>query len=218
MNYIRRAGKAVCVARNYAMHARELNNPIPSEAVFFVKTPNSFFAADGSPSAKLLLPPGEDIHHEVELCAIIGRQAQKISSDVTDQEILSRHVSAYSISVDATARDVQQAAKEKGMPWNAAKNFDTRLPLGPTVDGITDPQDLTIWLSVNGEVRQECSTSDMLRGVAQLVRSASQRITLEAGDLLLTGTPAGVASLKSGDKVAAGISGMEHSEMNFVCE
>ena len=195
-------GKIVCVARNYAEHAKELGNPVPEQAVLFIKPASSLLAEGGS----IVIPSyAQECHHEIELAVIIGRAGKEIPRE----EALD-HVSAYGVALDMTLRDVQSQLKAKGLPWEIAKGFDTSCPLSALVpaDRIPDPQQLHLQLTVNGEVRQDGTTAHMLRPVAKLISEASHYFTLEAGDLLLTGTPAGVGPVKSGDRLEAVIEGV----------
>jgi 5-carboxymethyl-2-hydroxymuconate isomerase len=195
-------GKIVCVARNYAEHARELGNPVPEQAVLFIKPASSILADGGTVE---IPPPAGSCHHEIELAVLIGRPAKR----VTVASALS-HVAGYGVALDLTLRELQAELKAKGLPWEIAKAFDTACPLSTFVpaDRVADPQNLSLRLSVNGKLRQQGTTADMLRPVARLISEASQHFTLEAGDILLTGTPAGVGPLVSGDRVEATIEGV----------
>lgn len=195
-------GKIVCVARNYAEHARELGNPVPDRAVLFIKPASSLLADGGT----VVIPPySRDCHHEIELAVLIGRSGREISAAEA-----SAHIAGYAVALDLTLRDVQAELKAKGLPWEIAKAFDTSCPLSDFVPAaaVADPQALRLTLTVNGEVRQDGTTADMLRPVAQLVSEASRYFTLEAGDILLTGTPSGVGPIKSGDRLEAMIGGV----------
>jgi len=195
-------GKIVCVARNYAEHARELGNPVPDKAVLFIKPASSILADGGT----VVIPPySSDCHHELELAVLIGRTGK----DIAEEDILS-HVAGYGVALDLTLRDVQSELKTKGLPWEIAKAFDTSCPLSTFVpaEKVPEPQQLRLRLTVNGELRQDGTTANMLRPVARLISEASAYFTLEAGDILLTGTPSGVGPLKSGDRVEAVIEGV----------
>ena len=201
-------GKIVCVARNYAEHARELGNPVPDRAVLFIKPASSLLADGGT----VIIPAyGSDCHHEIELAVLIGRPGKAIA----EAEALG-HVAGYGVALDLTLRDVQADLKAKGLPWEIAKAFDTACPLSAFVpaERITDPQHLRLQLRVNGELRQDGTTAAMLRPVARLLSEASSYFTLEAGDILLTGTPAGVGPLRSGDRVEAVIEGVGRLSVN----
>lgn len=195
-------GKIVCVARNYAEHARELGNPVPDHAVLFIKPAGSILADGGT----VLIPAySSDCHHEIELAVLIGRTGKAIA----ETEALG-FVAGYGVALDLTLRDVQAGLKAKGLPWELAKAFDTSCPLSAFVpaSSVADPQRLQLRLFVNGEVRQDGTTADMLRPVARLISEASTYFTLEAGDILLTGTPSGVGPIKSGDRLEATIEGV----------
>jgi 5-carboxymethyl-2-hydroxymuconate isomerase len=193
-------GKIVCVARNYAEHIRELGNEVPDRPVFFMKPASSVVGAGGT----IVIPAySQDCQHEVELALLIGRTIKGIAA----AEALSA-VAGYGVAIDLTLRDVQNELKSKGLPWEIAKAFDTACPLSDFVDAATvrDPQNLSISLQVNGVVRQDASTALMLRPLPELIAAISAFFTLEPGDIILTGTPAGVSRLHSGDRVTATIS------------
>ena len=193
-------GKIVCIGRNYAEHIRELGNEIPDRPVLFMK-PASSVIGEGE---RIVIPDySQDCHHEVELALLIGRTVKGIAA----AEALSA-VAGYGVAIDLTLRDVQNELKSKGLPWEVAKAFDTACPLSAFVPAaqVRDPQNLAIALRVNGEVRQEATTALMLRPLPQLIAEIAAIFTLEAGDVILTGTPAGVSRLRSGDRVTATIS------------
>lgn len=186
-----------CIGRNYVEHARELQNEVPDRPVVFLK-PASSIIYDGD---TIVLPSlSRDVHHEVELVAAIGKNGKNIPED----EALE-YVAGYGIGIDVTARDIQQKAKEKSHPWSVAKGFDTFAPIGNFVaaERIPDPQNIELSLQVNGEFRQKDNTSLMIFPVAELISYLSNIFTLSAGDLIFTGTPAGVSPLKAGDSVTA---------------
>ncbi|MCK7474434.1 MAG: fumarylacetoacetate hydrolase family protein [Rhodopseudomonas palustris] len=170
-------GKIVCVARNYAEHARELGNPVPEKAVLFIK-PASSILRDGG---QVIVPTySRDCHHEIELAVLIGRTGRQIvEADALD------FVAGYAVALDLTLRDVQSELKAKGLPWEIAKAFDTSCPLSAFVpaEQVADPQQLRLHLTVNDELRQDGTTADMLRPVARLISEASAYFTLEAGDI-----------------------------------
>lgn len=199
LNTTYRVGKVVCVARNYVDHIRELNNELPEEPVLFTKPATSIIGDGG----QIVIPPySTDCHHEVELAVLIGTGGK----DIAPAQALD-HVAAYGVALDMTLRDVQSGLKAKGLPWDKAKGFDTSCPLSAFVAAaqVADPQRLEITLRVNGELRQQASTALMMRPVAELIAAASAIFTLEPGDILLTGTPAGVAAVSSGDRLEAAI-------------
>jgi 5-carboxymethyl-2-hydroxymuconate isomerase len=195
-------GKIVCVARNYAEHAHELGNPVPDKAVLFIKPASSLLPAGGT----VIIPPyGRDCHHEIELAVLIGRTGKQ----VTEADALAL-VAGYAVALDLTLRDVQTELKAKGLPWEIAKAFDTSCPLSDFVpaERIANPQALRLQLRVNGDLRQDGTTAAMLHPVARLISEVSTYFTLEAGDILLTGTPSGVGPIRSGDRLEAVIEGV----------
>ena len=192
-------GKIVCIGRNYAEHIKELGNQTPDKPVIFIKPASSLVSSGGT-----VVIPGysEDCHHEIELAVLIGKTAK----DVTAEAALD-YVSGYAVALDLTLRDVQGVQKEKGLPWEIAKAFDTSCPLSDFVPAsqVDDPQELQLKLTVSGEVRQNGNTRDMIRSIAELIAATSAYFTLEEGDVLLTGTPSGVGRIVSGDRLEASI-------------
>jgi len=197
-----RAGKLVCIGRNYAKHAAELGNAVPTSPMIFLKPASSLVPSGG----QIVIPEAsKDVHHEVELVCLIGTAGSRITRDSALD-----HVAGYAVGLDMTARDIQLKAKEKGHPWSVAKGYDTFAPLGDFVpaEEITDPQDLRVRLEINGEIRQDGHTGDMIFPVAELIAYASTIFTLIPGDLLFTGTPEGVGPVLPGDRLVARIDGM----------
>ncbi len=195
-------GKVLCIGRNYAKHAAEMQSAVPKEPIVFLKPSTALLGNGGT----VLLPTrSREVHHEVELVAVIGVGGKRIP----EAKALD-HVDAYAVGLDMTARDLQAEAKRKGLPWTVAKGFDTFAPLGPLVDAahIHDVQNLEIRLEVNGEVRQLGHTKDMMFSVARLVAYCSEIFSLMPGDLLYTGTPEGVGPVKEGDVLEAFVSGI----------
>jgi 2-keto-4-pentenoate hydratase/2-oxohepta-3-ene-1,7-dioic acid hydratase in catechol pathway len=189
-------GKILCIARNYAAHAKEHDSPVPDVPMLFLKPPSSLIA-DGE---TILLPPQSQlIEHEAELAVVIGQQGRWISHDQALE-----HVFGYTIANDVTARDLQRRDGQ----WGRAKGFDTFCPLGPWIETDYDPADSLITCNVNGEMRQMASTRDMVFSIRQLIAFLSSVMTLEIGDIILTGTPAGVGPLLPGDQVEIIIEGI----------
>jgi len=153
-----------------------------------------------------LPPQSTNVHHEIELVAVMGTEGKHIPEDKALD-----HVAAYAVGLDMTARDLQQEAKEQRHPWSVAKGFDTFAPLGPLTPAavVDNPQALTLRLTVNGEVRQEASTGRLFFSVRELVHHCSQIFTLSPGDLLYTGTPSGVGPVHPGDELRATATGLE---------
>jgi 2-keto-4-pentenoate hydratase/2-oxohepta-3-ene-1,7-dioic acid hydratase in catechol pathway len=200
--------KLVCIGLNYADHAKESNLPIPGEPVVFMKA----ITAITGPNDDVKLPKGSKKGDwEVELAFVIGKKAQ----NVTEADALS-HVAGYMICNDVSEREWQL---EHGSQWSKGKSFDTFAPLGPwfvTADEIRDPQNLAMWLDVNGQRKQTGNTSTMIFGIKKLVSYLSYMCTLMPGDVISTGTPPGVGMgikptaqfLKSGDEMRLGIDGL----------
>lgn len=204
---VARPGKVVCIGLNYRDHAAETGAAIPSEPVMFMKATTSVCG----PFDPLVLPPGSvATDWEVELAVVIGRRVREL----TEAEALEA-VGGYLIMVDYSERSWQ---KERGGQWVKGKSYDRFAPLGPwlaTADEVPDPQALALELKVNGEVRQCGSTADMIFPVARLVAAVSEFMTLEPGDVISTGTPAGVGAgmrpprfLRPGDVVEATVAGL----------
>ena len=190
-------GKIVCVGRNYAEHARELNNPIPKQPLLFIK-PSTALAALDQP---LAIPRDRgECHHELELALLIGQPL----SEARAEETLAA-IAGYGLALDLTLRELQSQLKEKGQPWERAKAFDGAAPVSGFIDarGISVRQDLGVTLEINDEVKQHGHTGLMLLPTFELLAEISQSFTLEPGDVVFTGTPAGVGPLNSGDKFTA---------------
>ena len=201
-------GKILCIGRNYAEHIRELGNETPAAPVIFIK-PASSVIGDGD---MIVIPPySRECHHEAELALLIGKEGKNIP-----QERAMEHVAGFGVAIDLTLRDVQAELKKKGLPWEIAKGFDTACPLSPFVpaEQVGTPQDLPIRLSVNGELRQDGSTALMIHPIPAIVSYMSGIFTLEPGDVILTGTPAGVGPLTPGDRVVAEIPGVGSLRVN----
>ena len=195
-------GKIICLARNYAEHARELGNETPAAPVLFMK-PASSVIGDGE---TVRIPAySQECHYEVELAILIGKQCRAVSA-----EHAMGYVAGYGTAIDMTLRDVQNSLKAKGLPWEIAKGFDTACPLSdfvPATD-VANPHNLRLRLSVNGKKRQDGCSSDMINRVPQIVAHISSIFTLEPGDVILTGTPAGVGQVVAGDVMEAEIEGV----------
>lgn len=199
-----------CVGRNYAAHAREMGADPTRETPFFFTKPGDAVVETDS---EIPYPPlTEDLHHEVELVIAIGSAAQ----DITVERALEV-VWGWAVGVDLTRRDLQAAAKAKGQPWDASKGFDYSAPLGP----ITSRRQLAlpsgaIRLSVEGQVRQQASLSDMIWTPAEIIAQCSRVWRLEPGDLIFTGTPEGVGPIAQGERVRAEIDGLAPLDFTIV--
>ncbi|NHQ85952.1 fumarylacetoacetate hydrolase family protein [Iodobacter sp. HSC-16F04] len=190
-----RVNNIFCVARNYLAHAAEMGASIGSEPVVFIK-PNSAILQSGQ--AMQLPSWSKDVHHEAELVVAIGRGGKNISKDNALE-----HVAGYALGLDLTARDVQAEAKRAGMPWTLSKGFDGAAVLTQFVPAsvIRNPFELEFTLEINGKSKQQADTRLMAFDVATLISWISSRFTLQAGDLIYTGTPEGVGQLHSGDQL-----------------
>jgi len=197
-----RCGKIVCVGQNYKAHIKELKSEIPQEPVLFLK-PSTALIYDGD---TIIVPPHLGrVDYEVELAVIIGRKCKQVQAT----EALS-YVDSAAVFNDVTARDVQSVARKAGLPWSLAKGMDTFAPMSATlpITEVNDLQALHLELRLNGEVRQNGSTSMMIFPVEEIISYASRFMTLEAGDIIATGTPEGVGSIKEGDLIEAKIDGV----------
>lgn len=196
--------KVLAVAKNYAKHKVEMGGtPAKLERpAFFIKPPSSVIG----PGEAIVRPAAvADLHHEVELGVIIGARCKRAAA--ADWK---RYVSGYCLGLDMTARDLQAVAKKEGMPWTTAKCFDTFTALSPPLpaDAVADPHDLELWLAVDGVDRQRGSTGAMLARIPELLEALSAVMTLEPGDVILTGTPEGVGPVAPGQVITAGITGL----------
>lgn len=207
MSYTENTRKVICIGRNFVDHIKELNNQAPSEPFFFLKPTSSILTKNQGP---ILIPQGATVHHEVELALVIGKTIQNsdFSADKPSQSYLDS-IEGYALAIDLTARNVQNEAKKKGLPWTVAKGFDTFLPLSEFIPKpkIEDPENVTLELKVNGEIKQHDPTSLMIFKIPEMLDSISCVMTLEPGDIVLTGTPKGVGPLVPGDKVECSIFG-----------
>jgi acylpyruvate hydrolase len=156
-----------------------------------------------------------NLHHEVELGVLIGKRGTDISS-----ENAMSHVSGFVLALDMTAREIQEVAKKRGEPWSVAKGYDTFCPISEPIptSKIPDVNKVELWLKVNGQLRQQGSTSDWIFSLPTLVAHISRIFTLEEGDLILTGTPEGVGAVKPGDTITAGIKGLAEHDISFAVE
>jgi len=195
-------GKIVCIGRNYAEHAKELGNEVPTKPVLFLK-PASAVIYSGD---DIIHPTfGNDLHHEVELLLLIGSKVKDASREEAENAIIG-----YGVGLDMTLRDVQSNLKSKGHPWTLAKCFDTSAVISDFVlkEDYKLSLDEKITLSVNGVVKQEDTLGSMIFNPSELVEYVSSVMRLEKGDLIFTGTPAGVSKVNRGDKLVGKIEGI----------
>ena len=189
--------KVVCVGRNYADHAKELGNPMPAAPLLFLKAPSAIIAS-GQP---IRIPEqSEQVEHEGELAVVIGAAVK----DISDDDDPLRYVLGYTCLNDVTARDVQRA----DVQFTRGKSFDTFCPIGPVLETELDVSDISVTVAVNGTIKQDGRTSQMAFSVPYLIRYISRQMTLAAGDVIATGTPAGVSKLSAGDVCEVTIEGI----------
>jgi 2-keto-4-pentenoate hydratase/2-oxohepta-3-ene-1,7-dioic acid hydratase in catechol pathway len=188
--------KIVAVGRNYAAHAAEHGDEVPSEPLIFLKPPSAVIG----PNEPIVCPPqSAQVEHEAELAVVIGRRARRVTAaDAWD------YVLGYTCANDVTARDLQRSDGQ----WSRAKGFDTFAPLGPWIVTDLDPTDLTVACRVNGQMKQQASTVDMVFKIPQLIEYITAAMTLEPGDVILTGTPEGVSPIQPGDHVEVEVEGI----------
>jgi fumarylpyruvate hydrolase len=193
-----------CVGRNYAAHAREMGSDPTREPPCFFTKPADAVVANGSP---VRYPTRtSNLHHEVELVVAIGKGGRQITAAEAPE-----HVFGYAVGNDLTRRDLQAHAKDNGLPWDVAKAFDHSAPI-TAIRPVTDGGHLTsgrIWLEVNGQSRQDANVSELIWSVPEIVAELSTLFELQPGDLIFTGTPAGVGALQRGDSIVAGIDGLD---------
>ena len=190
-------GKVVCVGRNYAEHAKELGNEVPDAPILFIKPATALVSMD----APLQLPQGQgEVHHEIEIALLVKERLKE-----ADAKTALWSMAGYALALDLTLRDVQNELKKKGHPWERAKAFDGACPISGFIDarGVSGKQPLDISLEINGEMRQQGNSNQMLFPIFELIAHMSAVFTLEPGDIILTGTPKGVGPLHSGDQFKA---------------
>jgi acylpyruvate hydrolase len=187
--------KIIAIGRNYAEHAKELNNPVPTVPVIFMK-PETALVKDNKPFYHPEF--SDDIHHEIEIVLKISKEGKHISEKFADD-----YYDEMGLGIDFTARDIQSRHKEKGLPWELAKAFDGSAPVSAFLPKtqFTDLRNINFKLNINGETRQTGNTSDLLFSFGQIIAFVSQYITLKKGDLVFTGTPAGVGKVNIGDQL-----------------
>lgn len=190
------AGKVICVGRNYAEHAKELNNPIPTEPILFIKPSTSIVSHDGGFS----IPQQRGaVHYEAEIAVLMGKQ---LTGKVSREEVTDAII-GFAPALDLTLRDVQAKLKEKGLPWEIAKCFDGACVLTPFIpaNSYSDLTDIDIRLTINDEVRQQGNSCEMLTPIVELIQYIATNFSILPGDVVLTGTPQGVGPLLKGDRL-----------------
>jgi 2-keto-4-pentenoate hydratase/2-oxohepta-3-ene-1,7-dioic acid hydratase in catechol pathway len=199
--------KIICIGRNYSEHAKELNNAIPTEPVFFLKPDTALLKNGGT----FYLPDfSNEIHHELEIVVKISKAGKYIEPDFAH-----KYFEEIGLGIDFTARDVQQKCKEKGLPWEKAKAFDSSAPIGYfiKISELNDLGNIDFELMVNGSSRQKGNSRDMIFSIPQIISYVSKFITLKTGDLIFTGTPSGVAAVKEGDILQGYLNGRKLLEI-----
>jgi acylpyruvate hydrolase len=189
--------KIIAIGRNYIDHAKELNNPVPSEPVFFMK-PDTALVRNNKP---VFYPDfTQNLHYETEIVLKLNRVGKDIG-----EKFANRYFAEIGIGIDFTARDIQKKCMEKGLPWEAGKAFDGSAPIGSFLpkDKFADIHNLSFHLDINGASVQQGNTKDMIFSFEQIIAHVSNYVTLKMGDLVFTGTPAGVGPVKIGDRLQA---------------
>lgn len=198
--------KVVCVGSNYARHIQEMGSATPDEPVLFIK-PETALCDLKQP---LILPQEFGaVHHEVELAVLIGATLRQAT-----EEHVRQAIAGYGVALDLTLRELQGKLKKAGRPWEKSKSFDNSCPISgfvPAAEFTDDPQNTSLGLKVNGQVRQQGSTADMIHKIVPLIAYMSRFFTLKAGDVVLTGTPDGVGPLTSGDELEVSFNGLSLS-------
>lgn len=196
-------GKVVCIGRNYAEHAKELDNPIPSEPLLFIKPGSCVVPLAGG--FKIPSDRGA-VHYEAEIAVLLGKS---LSAKPSVEEVLDA-ISGFAPALDLTLRDVQAKLKEKGLPWELSKSFDGACVLPPFVaaGAFDDLTDIPVRLTINGAVRQDGSSALMLNPIVPMIQHMAAQFSLQAGDVILTGTPAGVGPFEAGDELVLELPGV----------
>jgi 2-keto-4-pentenoate hydratase/2-oxohepta-3-ene-1,7-dioic acid hydratase in catechol pathway len=200
-------GKVVCIGRNYAEHAKELNNPVPTEPLLFIKPGSCVVELEGG----FTIPTDRgSVHYEAEIAVLIGKPLAKNPSE---EEVLAA-IAGFAPGLDLTLRDVQSKLKEKGLPWEIAKSFDGAAVLAPFVsaDAYPDLTNIDIRLTVNGEVRQDGNSKLMLNPIVPMIQHMASCFSLQPGDVIMTGTPAGVGPFNVGDEIVLELPGQSRFE------
>lgn len=196
-------GKLVCVGRNYRAHAEELGNEVPDQPMLFIKPSSTLQSMTKPIQWPQVLG---SCHHELELCLLIGKEL-----DCPSPKHAMEAIWGYTLGLDLTLRDQQNLLKAKSMPWERSKSFPGSAPMGSFIPAseIKSSRDLQLELQINGGVRQAAETSAMIFNVLELICEASSAFTLQPGDIIMTGTPAGVGSLRRGDELHLQLQGAD---------
>lgn len=199
--------RVFCVGRNYVEHQKEMGSDGREQPFFFAKAAHDVLAVPAGEQGLVHYPPmSSDYHWETEMVVAIAKGGYKIAADKAEE-----HVFGYGVGLDMTRRDLQQVGKDKGRPWTFGKDFDQAAPMGPLTPAakIGHPAKAQLRLVVNGQTKQDSDIDQMIWSVPEQIAFLSQHYTLEPGDLIMTGTPAGVGAAKVGDELIASIAGLE---------
>lgn len=247
-NYLRSARKVICIGRNFAAHIKELENPTPKQPFFFLKPTSAIITPidannerkvlpkdssyhglndDGTNPSPIYIPKGIIVHHEVELGLVIDKYISNAEASKFKAEDVYDSISGVFLALDLTARNVQDEAKKKGLPWSIGKGFDSFLPVSHFISKdqfINEKKNIQnafrLKCSVNGTLRQDGTTDLMLNHLNKIIQHISTTMSLEPGDLVLTGTPAGVGELHPGDAIRSELYYHDTKlvDMEFNCE
>jgi len=206
--------RVYCVGRNFAEHAREMGSDGRELPFFFCKPADAIVPVAPGTIGRMAYPPKTDnLHHEIELVAAIGKGGSNIPVDQA-----GAHIFGYAVGLDMTRRDLQFALRDKGRPWELGKAFDQSAPLSPihplSETGVIDHG--AIWLKVNGQEKQRSDISNLIWSVAEVISNLSEYFTLAPGDLIFTGTPAGVSKVIQGDTLTGGVDGLDEISITLV--
>jgi 2-keto-4-pentenoate hydratase/2-oxohepta-3-ene-1,7-dioic acid hydratase in catechol pathway len=198
--------KIICIGRNYAEHAKEMNADLPTEPVFFMKPDTALLNGEG-----FYLPDfTNDLHHEIELVLKICKVGKHV-----EEQFAHKYYSEIGLGIDFTARDIQTQCKQKGLPWEKAKAFDNSAPIGKFIEKEKlDLANIHFELKVNGETKQIGNSKDLIFSFDKVIAYVSKFVTLKVGDLIYTGTPEGVGQVKIGDKLEGFINGESFLKLN----
>ncbi len=198
--------KIICIGRNYAEHAKELKNEIPTEPVFFMKPDTSLLKEED-----FYLPDfTKDLHHEIELVIKISKAGKHIQ-----EQFAHKYYEEIGLGIDFTARDLQSKAKEKGLPWEKSKAFDNSAPIGKFISkDKLQLNNIAFELKINGQTKQKGNSKDLIFSFDKIIAYVSQFITLKVGDLIYTGTPEGVGQVQIGDKLEGFLQGESFLKLN----
>ncbi|KAG0072034.1 hypothetical protein BGZ89_008535 [Linnemannia elongata] len=209
-DFLKTGRKIIAIGRNYSEHAKELGNAVPTEPFFFLKPTSSYITNEQS----IEIPAGCEVHHELELSVIIGKEGRDILADDAED-----YIAGYALSLDMTARNMQDKAKKEGRPWSASKGYDTFTPIGEFIskDQIPDHGNVDLSLQVNGVTKQKGNTRDMIFSVPALIENVSSIMKLEEGDIIMTGTPKGVGRVLPGETITCdlAVDGKVLSQLTF---